>query len=319
MNLRIGDHPIRNSSELTERDVLAFFNEKFLLDQILREYVEGSMSGACSSSTAKERGGANSLFFTLCSGNHQGPENQRGGHGRDPRALEHLKRNLPGAAILGLVNKEMGILSEEDFEGRFARILEKKIGQKKGKEIIGSNLALLKYGASLASTNGAGAAANGSAESAVARSGAFSGNCPSYKMAPPEDFGQGPGTAGLPVGITDKDDLGAIKPVNLIENYQETFYNEMVKPISEGRKVPWDRFLPVVPAGTSKYRDMSYIGAQLPVYDPAKCTVCGACAATCPDSALYCTVTDRPVPDGASATSRFSRSRPRESRGIASP
>jgi pyruvate/2-oxoacid:ferredoxin oxidoreductase beta subunit/Pyruvate/2-oxoacid:ferredoxin oxidoreductase delta subunit len=35
------------------------------------------------------------------------------------------------------------------------------------------------------------------------------------------------------------------------------------------------------------------------VYDPAKCTVCGACAATCPDSALYCTVTDRPVPDGA--------------------
>ncbi len=41
MNLRISDHPIRNSSELTERDVLAFFNEKFLMDQILKEYVGG--------------------------------------------------------------------------------------------------------------------------------------------------------------------------------------------------------------------------------------------------------------------------------------
>ena len=30
MNLRISSQPIRNSSELTERDVLAFFNEKFL-------------------------------------------------------------------------------------------------------------------------------------------------------------------------------------------------------------------------------------------------------------------------------------------------
>ena len=41
MNLRISSQPIRNSSELTERDVLAFFNEKFLRGQILREYVGG--------------------------------------------------------------------------------------------------------------------------------------------------------------------------------------------------------------------------------------------------------------------------------------
>ncbi len=41
MNLRISSQPIRNSSELTERDVLAFFNEKFLSDQILKEYVGG--------------------------------------------------------------------------------------------------------------------------------------------------------------------------------------------------------------------------------------------------------------------------------------
>ena len=41
MNLRISLEPIRNTSELTERDVLAFFNDKFLFGQILREYVGG--------------------------------------------------------------------------------------------------------------------------------------------------------------------------------------------------------------------------------------------------------------------------------------
>jgi pyruvate/2-oxoacid:ferredoxin oxidoreductase beta subunit/Pyruvate/2-oxoacid:ferredoxin oxidoreductase delta subunit len=99
--------------------------------------------------------------------------------------------------------------------------------------------------------------------------------------------------------MTGKDELGAIKPVNLIERYEEKFVEAMVKPISEGRKVPWDQFLPVVPAGTSKYRDMSHVGTQLPVYNPSKCIACGVCVATCPDSALYTTVTDRPVPAGA--------------------
>ena len=101
--------------------------------------------------------------------------------------------------------------------------------------------------------------------------------------------------AGLPVVLTDKDQMGVIKPVNLIEDYQEVFYKDMIKPILEGKKVPWDHFLPIVPAGTSRYRDMSYISAQLPVYDASKCIACGICTASCPDSALISTITDRPV------------------------
>jgi pyruvate-ferredoxin/flavodoxin oxidoreductase len=300
MNLRIGDHPIRNSSELTERDVLVFFNEKFLLDQILREYVGGlNERGLFVINSARSVDELLSSFSPHVHAIIKDRKIRVVAIDATQAALQHLKRNLPGSAILGLINKEMGILPEADFEGRFVRILEKKIGRKKGTEIIGTNLALLRHGAAMAPSNGEGGTQAGGG--AVTRSGAFSGSCPAYHVPLPEDFGQpGPGVAGIPANLTEKDELGAIKPVNLIYNYQETFYNEMVRPISEGKKVPWDRFLPIVPAGTSKYRDMSYIGTQLPVYDPAKCTVCGVCAASCPDSALYSTVTDRPIPEGGS-------------------
>ena len=56
MNLRISGQPIRNSSELTERDVLAFFNEKFLSDQILE--------GVCGRSERKRPAG-DQLFQEL--------------------------------------------------------------------------------------------------------------------------------------------------------------------------------------------------------------------------------------------------------------
>ena len=75
----------------------------------------------------------------------------------------------------------------------------------------------------------------------------------------------------------------------------------MVKPIMAGKKVPWDRFIPVVPSGTSQYKDVSFIGSQLPIWDAAKCIACGMCAASCPDSALHSTVTDKLVPEEAAA------------------
>src|SRR3989339_162820 len=75
--------------------------------------------------------------------------------------------------------------------------------------------------------------------------------------------------------------------------------------ILDGKKVPWDRFLPIVPAGPSRYRDVSYIGDQLPVYDPAKCIACGICTASCPDSALISTVTDRPVDEATRYFKKF--------------
>ncbi len=292
MNLRISDFPIRNSSELTERDVLAFFNEKFLLGQILREYAGG----------IKEKG----LFIVNTTRSAEEllasfpPEIREIIASRGIRliaidattaALKNLNRNLPGTAILGLINKQMGIIGEKDFEERVGNILSGKLGKKKGMEIIESNLALLRYGASMAVDP---------AEACVAQ--LSDSNAPEaapFAFPLPEDFGQGPRSAGLFAELTEKDELGTIKPPNLWDDYEKFFYKEMVQPISEGRKVPWDHFLPVVPGGTSKYRDMSFIGSQLPVYDASKCTMCGTCTASCPDSALYSTITDRPIPEEA--------------------
>jgi pyruvate/2-oxoacid:ferredoxin oxidoreductase beta subunit/Pyruvate/2-oxoacid:ferredoxin oxidoreductase delta subunit len=56
---------------------------------------------------------------------------------------------------------------------------------------------------------------------------------------------------------------------------------------------------------------MSHIGTQLPVYDSSKCTACGLCAASCPDSALYATITDQPIPDGAKPYFRVFKKPPR--------
>ncbi len=290
MNLRISSQPIRNSSELTQRDVLAFFNEKFLSDQILKEYVGGlKENGLLVINTPKN-------CVDLLAG--MTPQVQSLIKYRKIKvmtldgtraALHHLNRNLPGAAILGLVNKDMGILTEKEFEQRFKKILEKKLGTKK-KEMLEANIALLRYGAEMVPHN--------PVEKAAAVL-ALAPEAPGYAPPLPEDFGQGPGAAGLPVRLTEKDEMGTIKPVNLVPEYPHTFYQEMVKPILEGKKVPWDRFLPVVPAATSRYRDMSYIGTQLPVYDASKCIACGLCVASCPDSALYSTITDRALPEEA--------------------
>ena len=288
MNLRISDHPIRNSSELTERDVLAFFNDKFLIDQILTEYVGGlKEKGLFVVNTTQNKKRLLASFPKSVQAIIQERQIKLVTLDATQAALKYLNRNLPGAAIVGLINKETGILSEEEFSQRFEGILRAKLGKKKGGEIIDSNMAMLRFGVSVGSAP--------SSTEIVDRSGAFGTTCAPYEVHLPEDFGQSSPSAGLPVVMTEKDQLGSIKPVNLIENYQETFYQEMVQPISEGKKVPWDRFLPVVPAGTSRYRDMSHVGTQLPIYNASKCLACGLCVASCPDSALRTTITDRPI------------------------
>ncbi len=289
MNLRISDHPIRNSSELTERDVLAFFNDKFLIDQIVTEYVGAlKAKGLFVVNTARSKERLLASFPKSVQNIIQERQIKLVALDATQAALKYLNRNLPGAAIVGLINKETGILSEEEFGRRFEGILRAKLGKKKGNEIIDSNMAMLRYGVSvgLAPTS----------TDIVDRSGAFGTTCAPYEVHVPEDFGQPQPSAGLPVVMTQKDQLGSIKPVNLIEDYQEIFRREMVQPILEGKKVPWDRFLPVVPAGTSRYRDMSHVGTQLPIYNASKCLACGLCVASCPDSALCTTITDRPIP-----------------------
>jgi pyruvate-ferredoxin/flavodoxin oxidoreductase len=296
MNLRISSQPIRNSSELTERDVLAFFNEKFLSDQILKEYVGGlKENGLLVINTNQSCYDIMATFPAQVQALIKYRRIKLMTLDGTRAALKHLNKNLPGAAFLGLINQETGILPEREFEQRFKKTLEKKLGTKK-KDLLEANISLLKYGVDQSSGHVAEKAPGAPALDATA---------PVYTPPLPENFGQGPRTAGLPVILTEKDHMGSIKPVNLTPEYQEVFYEEMVKPILEGKKVPWDRFLPIVPAGTSRYRDMSYIGTQLPVYDAAKCIACGVCTASCPDSALISTITDRPVDTAARYFKKF--------------
>lgn len=151
MNLRISDCPIRNSSELTERDVLAFFNEKFLLDQILREYVGGLKKEGLFIVNSSMR--ADELLGSFSAEIRSMIEEKKirlVTIDATPAALKHLGRNLPGSAILGFINRQLGIIEEEEFEERVLNIFLAKLGKKKGSEVIESNLALLRYGASLA-------------------------------------------------------------------------------------------------------------------------------------------------------------------------
>jgi len=292
MNLRISSYPIRNASELAEYEVLAFFNDKFLSDEILRDYLGGlKENGLLVINSPKT---ADELLASFP------PELKRLISDRNisvfaldatREALKHLKRNLPGAMLLGLINGETGILSPDAFEKKFQSILEEKLGPKKGREIVESNIALLREGARQVSS------APDQADEKIAED---SRDRSPAALPKPEDFGKGPGTAGLRTKLSPKDELGTIKPVHLIDDYQKIFHQEMVQPILDGKKVPWDRFLPVVPAATSRFRDMSFIGTQIPVWDAEKCITCGMCAASCPDSALFATITDKAIPEGAS-------------------
>jgi pyruvate-ferredoxin/flavodoxin oxidoreductase len=292
MNLRISSNPIRNASELSEHDILAFFNDKFLSGDILQEYVGGlNANGLLVVNSPRSEDEIKASFPSEIRQMIADRDIKLIAVNATQAALTHLKRNLPGAMMLGLINKETGIFTPDAFEIRFKSTLEEKLGGRKGVAIIDSNLALLREGALLVDSR--------SKQEQAAFIGISDGK--RAETAKPEDFGQEPGTAGLPVTLTEKDELGTIKPVHMIENFQETFHRDMIKPIMEGKAVPWDRFISVVPAGTSKYKDMGFMGTQLPVWDATKCIACGMCAASCPDSALHSTVTDKPIPDGAGA------------------
>ena len=42
----------------------------------------------------------------------------------------------------------------------------------------------------------------------------------------------------------------------------------------------------IIPGGTGSYRDFSYIGTEIPLYDPSNCVGCMECVIECPDTAI---------------------------------
>ena len=42
----------------------------------------------------------------------------------------------------------------------------------------------------------------------------------------------------------------------------------------------------IIPGGTGSYRDFSYIGTEIPMYDPSNCVGCMECVIECPDTAI---------------------------------
>jgi len=301
MNMRISNHPIRDSSQLTEHDILAFFNEKFASGHILQEYAQGlKKKGLFVINSPRSTEEILASFPAHVQNLIEERQVKLVAIDATRAALKHLNRNLPGAAILGLINKEKNILAEEDFEARLKSVFQEKMGLKKGKEVIESNIALLKYGASRV-RQGLPAEIDQAIDT----------TCVPQEVAEPENFGQKNRAAGLPVSLTRKDEMGTVKPVNLVEDYQGKFHEEIVQPIVEGKKVPWDKFMAVVPAATSRYRDMSHVGTQLPLYNPSRCTACGLCVASCPDSALYCSITDQPIPEDAKSYFKVFKKVPR--------
>ena len=141
MNLRISSQPIRNSSELTERDVLAFFNEKFLSDQILREYVGGlKENGLLVINTTKSWKEVMATFPAQVQSLIKYRRIKLVTLDGTKAALQHLNRNLPGTAILGLINQETGILPEREFEQRVQEDPGKEIGDQKEGNAGGQHL-----------------------------------------------------------------------------------------------------------------------------------------------------------------------------------
>ncbi|MCG6917359.1 MAG: 2-oxoacid:acceptor oxidoreductase family protein, partial [Deltaproteobacteria bacterium] len=106
MNMRISNHPIRNSSQLSEYDVLAFFNEKFASGHILQESVEGlKPQGLFVINSPRSTKEILASFPPQVKKVIKDLKVKVVALDGTRAALQHLNRNLPGAAMLGLINK----------------------------------------------------------------------------------------------------------------------------------------------------------------------------------------------------------------------
>jgi len=278
MNARVSDEPIRNCSNLTEIGILSIFNDKYFIDNSLLPFIKSLKPGGYliinSVKTFKE-------IFQGTTKEIQNIFNEFKFNivliDATTHVLKVLKRNLPGTPILGVINKLTKILPEEEFLSIFKEELTAKFGDKKP-HLVDKNLTLLKVPFDVIGTK-------------------FKlENGRKNENASLDSNKENPKKEKLIFNIPEEtyledDELATLDFPNLYkEKYFDKFVNDVLKPFQQGESVPWEKFLNIVPAKTSKFNNASLIGTHLPVFNADKCINCGLCITSCPDNALRVTL-----------------------------
>jgi pyruvate-ferredoxin/flavodoxin oxidoreductase len=276
MNARVSKQPIRICSDVSRVETLAIFNDKYLLSNSLYKFIKGIKPGGDlivntvksaeelkEQATPEIRELLENAAFNLVLLDATGA------------SREHLKRNLPGTPILGVINRIINLLPEAEFKEAFKSELTSKFKGSKA-ALVEVNLGLLEVPYQLIPA-------------------------PVQKVAGEEKKGaevrQEP--VKKPIHYTPKfarsyledDENAALTfPSVLGEEYRPLFIDRVLKPLQKGEDISWENFYNIVPARTSEYNDTSLIGTALPVFTADKCISCGLCIATCPDNALRVTL-----------------------------
>ena len=276
MNARVSKQPIRICSDVSRVKTLAIFNDKYLLSNSLYKFIKGIKPGGDlivntvksaeelkEQATPEIRELLENAAFNLVLLDATGA------------SREHLKRNLPGTPILGVINRIINLLPEAEFKEAFKSELTSKFKGSKA-ALVEVNLGLLEVPYQLIPA-------------------------PVQKVAGEEkksaEVRQEP--AKKPIHYTPKfsrsyledDENAALTfPSVLGEEYRPLFIDRVLKPLQKGEDISWENFYNIVPARTSEYNDTSLIGTVLPVFTADKCISCGLCIATCPDNALRVTL-----------------------------
>ena len=90
---------------------------------------------------------------------------------------------------------------------------------------------------------------------------------------------------GYELGVTNE----GIKPKSIID--VDDFNNRVIPSYNkdssaEDLVADLDTARSIIPGGTGSYRDFSYIGTEIPMYDPSNCVGCMECVIECPDTAI---------------------------------
>ena len=280
MNARVSTKPIRICSDVSKVETLAVFNDKYLLDNSLMNFIKGVKAGGYLllntvksydevklQATVEVRELLENASFNLVLLDATGA------------SVAQLKRNLPGTPILGAINRIIELLPGAEFNKAFRSELAGKFSGHKAK-LVDINMELLEVPYEIIEVQ---VVADKNSRKPADSDSSSDERQPLIKKIyydPP-----------VSRGYSKSDENAALTfPSVLGDEYRPLFIEKVLKPIQRGEEIPWDQYHNIVPAKTSEYNDTSLIGTVLPVFDAGKCIACGLCIAACPDNALRVTL-----------------------------